>query len=124
MVEVVGQLKNDLVTRIGDREDRVDKSHVGAGSHDNSASIERYVVLGAELMCDCLKQLGYSLDELVLVVGRVGQEFLDTCNRLRGRPVIGYALAQRDRAGIIADQFADHRYDRRLHRLHPETVVH
>ena len=72
----------------------------------------------ASLRLEPVDQLGDALDALVFVVLRVGQEAGDALDRLARRAVVHDPLAQRNRAGMLANQLADDRNDRPLHGLH------
>jgi hypothetical protein len=125
VVEVEGDVQDDLVARRGDREHRVHERHVRAGG-DHDARAARHVdpVLRAQLHGQLLDQRRQPGAVLVFVRGGIGQRAADRVERGRWRPVVNHALAQRNGARHLPDEAANDRHNRRLHRVHTRLKSH
>ena len=114
VVEEVGPGEDDLVARIGDRDERVQEAHVRARGHHDLPSGEIDPVLAGELPGDGGAELGDPLVRLVEVVGGRLAEPGDPVRDPGRRAVADHPLAEGYRAGMAAVEVHHDRDDRGL----------
>ena len=115
VVEVERHGQDDLVARIGDGQHGVQERHVAAGGHDHPAAARDVeAVLVAQLGFEPRHQAGQAFDRPVAMIGQLAAEGRERGDRLARRAVGDDALAERDRAGRLADPAGDDRDDGRL----------